>query len=161
MYNRKERKTLAMSWELINYPLETTQTNYVQNADSLAFFKQSTSAHLAYCEPRLEAAKYNIALIESEIEYLKTAGVAYEKECDVKLEMFKNFIKDNFSGSNVQFSVSNPIFAKFGGDLNSAQLIIVLEAELASEKENQYKQELRIKILNHNIKTVADLYEKK
>lgn len=161
MYNRKERKSVAFSYELASYENKSTQSSYVQDAKSLAFFKESTAAHLAYCAPRLEAAKYNIELIESEIEYVKTAGVAYEKECQAKLDLFQKFIKDNFSGSNVQFSISNPVFSKFAGDLNSAQLITLLEAELASEKENQSKHELRIKILNHNIKTVADLYETK
>ena len=158
MYKRTARKPLEFSMELIGYTLPTTMVNFVQDERTLVFFKESTTAHKNYNEIRFDIISKNIEIVKNEIVQVETVGREYEQENLKKLADFHKAIAKLPDDIKSQMKISEPKFEKFGGSENCDQLLIILNAELLQLQDDLKKYELRLKILNHNIKTVNELY---
>lgn len=158
MYQRKERKRIEISYELGSYPTNTTQTNYVENEKTLTFFRDSVNAHIKFNQNRFQIISENIEIVKQEIEYVETVGKKYESDCMLALDIFNKAIDQMPKELRGQIDITLPTFHKFGGYTNCDQLLILLNAELLEFKEDLQKYEVRLKILNHNLKTVNKIY---
>lgn len=158
MYKRTERTRIEMSWELLGYQLSYTMVNFVQDDRTFKLFKDATEAHKLFNEKRFDIISKNIEIVKNEIAQIETVGREYENECNKKLVDFHKAISKLSDDIKSQMKINEPKFEKFGGSENCDQLLIILNAELLELQDDLKKYELRLKILNHNIKTVNELY---
>lgn len=159
MYKRIQRLKAEQTWELMSYPVDMTQSNYVTNTQTLNSFYKAVEAHLKLNISRKDLYEYNVDIIKSEIESVTKDGYKYEKDCQTKLKAFYDFIKIYDNDENIDCYPSAPIYKLYGGDLSVDSLLMLLKAELQSNEDELSKHILRIKILNHNLKTVKELYD--